>query len=49
MASVEKNTFVAGATRSPSSDMMPSAKAMSVAMGTAQPCGAPFAPRFSSM
>ena len=37
MASVEKNTFAAGATLSPASDMMPSAKAISVAMGTAQP------------
>ena len=41
MASVEKNTLAAGATLSPASDMMPSAKAISVAMGTAQPCMAP--------
>ena len=37
MASVWKKTLVSGATRSPSSDMTPRAKAMSVAMGMAQP------------
>ena len=47
MASVEKNTLAAGATLSPASDMMPRAKAMSVAMGTAQPLVAP--PQLSSV
>ena len=41
MARVWKKTLVAGAMRSPRSDMTPSAKAMSVAMGVAQPCTAP--------
>ena len=40
MARVWKKTLVSGATRSPRSDMTPRAKAMSVAMGMAQPCGA---------
>ena len=38
MASVEKNTFVSAAMRLPKSDIMPSANAMSVAIGIAQPC-----------
>ena len=41
MASVWKKTFVSGATLSPRSDITPRAKAMSVAMGTAHPCGCP--------
>ena len=37
MASVEKNTLIAGGTRLPRSESTPSANAMSVAMGMAHP------------
>ena len=47
MARVWKKTFVEGEMRSPRSDTTPSAKAMSVAMGTAQP-RAVGAPRLSA-
>ena len=41
MASVEKNTRTPLGTRLPKSDSTPSAKAISVAMGMAQPLWAP--------
>ena len=41
MASVWKKTLVSGEMLSPSSDATPSAKAMSVAMGMAQPLACP--------
>ncbi len=37
IASAARNTFSAAGTRGPSSDITPSAKAMSVAVGIAQP------------
>ena len=40
IASATRNTFRPGGTRSPSSAITPMAKAMSVAIGMPQPCGA---------
>ena len=45
MASVCRKTLVAGLMASPRSDITPRAKAMSVAMGIAQPLA--LAPRFT--
>ena len=48
IATAVRNTFSEAGTREPSSIRMPSAKAMSVAVGMAQPRSATASPRLSA-